>query len=538
MGKILTLDNVPIFNRKIGKIATIDKLLKSVNYKVGDVVEVLGYYTAGDGAGHLRQKMAVGYAGQDAVIGADGSIWGIVHNEEVSVSWFGAKGDGANDDTIAIQSALSSKAQTIKFPLGTFLVTDTLNVRGARKTLKGFGIGSSPYKYVYNKIITNTSNIKPIFNVSGVGTSGYRNGLLIDGIHIEGNDKCDGIYFEGSTASLSMINCSIGLCKKALVFDNTLIAHFSNLDISKNETALYFKSDYFNNVSFRDCRIYGNKKVIAQANYDKQFGHGVLFDCCEIEANGYDDYTGNCMEISLGTSSSDSFGIKFSNCWIEGNKGEYILKINAIGTTNSTIILDDNVIFGQTTKTINLTGTNNRVKIVAKNTSNYSAVTGGSITISNGSTNLFMSCVFSSRSLTNGSYINELGSMSNDGYNTFLNGIDIINNAGGQPTTVRKRAGNPNSLEFTTVSDFYFNCNKFYINGVAYGGATQALNTPYYTTKMEEQGILQDYYGYLDEVHEYEKTQNTTDGITTLSIVREPILPKSVEEFAKVYGLL
>lgn len=80
------------------KVGTIEDLKKSKKYKVGDVVEVLGYYSAGDGAGHPRQKKPSGYTGADAVIGADGSIWGVVHSGKVNVSWFGAKGDGINDD--------------------------------------------------------------------------------------------------------------------------------------------------------------------------------------------------------------------------------------------------------------------------------------------------------------------------------------------------------------------------------------------------------------------------------------------------------
>ncbi len=85
---------------------TINDLIASTKYSVGDVVEVLGYYTKGDGAGHQRQKKPEGYNGTDAVIGVDGSVWGIVHNGEVNVSWFGAKGNGITDDTVAIQKAL------------------------------------------------------------------------------------------------------------------------------------------------------------------------------------------------------------------------------------------------------------------------------------------------------------------------------------------------------------------------------------------------------------------------------------------------
>lgn len=88
------------------KVNTIEELKKSKKYKIGDVVEVLGYYTPGDGGGHPRKKMPTGYVGADSTIGEDGSIWGIVHSGEINVSWFGAKGDGIANDTEFIKNCI------------------------------------------------------------------------------------------------------------------------------------------------------------------------------------------------------------------------------------------------------------------------------------------------------------------------------------------------------------------------------------------------------------------------------------------------
>ncbi|MGL5714603.1 MAG: glycosyl hydrolase family 28-related protein, partial [Paraclostridium sp.] len=122
-------------------VNTIEDLKKQTKYAVGDVVEVLGYYTKGDGAGHPRQKKPVGYTGADAVIGADGSIWGIVHSGEVNVSWFGAKGDGISDDTIHIQNAINF-SENIKINKGKFLIS-RLNFpyTFANKSFAGSGYG-------------------------------------------------------------------------------------------------------------------------------------------------------------------------------------------------------------------------------------------------------------------------------------------------------------------------------------------------------------------------------------------------------------
>ncbi|MGL5713998.1 MAG: hypothetical protein ACRCX2_13335 [Paraclostridium sp.] len=130
--------------RKMSTEDNIEELKKATRYKAGDVVEVLGYYSAGDGAGHTRQKKAVGYNGADAVIGVDGSIWGIVHNGEVNVSWFGAKGDGVTDDAPVFRKVVSyCKGDfTIKLPKGKFLMNS-----GDPRGLLSNGVFEKPNEY-------------------------------------------------------------------------------------------------------------------------------------------------------------------------------------------------------------------------------------------------------------------------------------------------------------------------------------------------------------------------------------------------------
>ena len=79
--------------------------LKRLNLKSGEVIEVLGYYTKGDGANHKRI-----IADSDDGSGVEldnGKFANIIHNGEVNVSWFGAKGNGVDDDKLLIQKALT-----------------------------------------------------------------------------------------------------------------------------------------------------------------------------------------------------------------------------------------------------------------------------------------------------------------------------------------------------------------------------------------------------------------------------------------------
>lgn len=69
---------------------TIADLVSSASnkYRIGDVVELNGYYTAGDGAGHKRKIEATD---DGSGVQLANGLWGnVVHNGEVNVSWFGA----------------------------------------------------------------------------------------------------------------------------------------------------------------------------------------------------------------------------------------------------------------------------------------------------------------------------------------------------------------------------------------------------------------------------------------------------------------
>lgn len=98
--------------------------MKQKNLKIGDIIEVLGYYTAGDGAEHKRI-----IANEDDGSGVQlvNGLWAnIVHNGEVNVSWLGAKGDGITDDTLAIQKAINI-CDYIYIPNGKYLITPQLD---------------------------------------------------------------------------------------------------------------------------------------------------------------------------------------------------------------------------------------------------------------------------------------------------------------------------------------------------------------------------------------------------------------------------
>lgn len=108
--KILTLDNIPVIKKNIGRIDTIEKLKASTIYSLGDVVEVLGFHAKGDGSHHKRIAKAEDDGSGE--LGQNGIWWCIVHNGEVNVSCINKVGTYFEDKTLILDKDFEITTET------------------------------------------------------------------------------------------------------------------------------------------------------------------------------------------------------------------------------------------------------------------------------------------------------------------------------------------------------------------------------------------------------------------------------------------
>lgn len=92
------------------QIANVEEMIKRKNLKVGDIVELLGYYTAGDGAGHKR-VIADSDDGSGVQLG--NGLWANIYEERIHPSYFGI--DKNNIDLALLRKFVSYNKEKFLF---------------------------------------------------------------------------------------------------------------------------------------------------------------------------------------------------------------------------------------------------------------------------------------------------------------------------------------------------------------------------------------------------------------------------------------
>lgn len=137
-------EDFEIMDEKARPVINVDTMKSLQNLVVGDVIKTLGYYELNDGGSALylikeRTGEEVEDSGSIHFIG-EGLVGELILNGIVNIKQFGAKGDGIQDDTTAIQSAINYLASkyssdslygnknTIEFPNGNYCINSTITI--------------------------------------------------------------------------------------------------------------------------------------------------------------------------------------------------------------------------------------------------------------------------------------------------------------------------------------------------------------------------------------------------------------------------
>lgn len=185
------------------------RALDATVFTAGYQADVAGYANIGDGGGGMfyYSPAAVDADNDGTILAPTNGIgrWFRLFSGDVNPRWFGAKGDNATNDTVALQSTINyavANGNAIKVPPGTYLHTGLTGL-GSGLWLSGSG--------QLKTILLNTGA-----GASLVSTAGVR-GLVIDGMQINGNvGSTDGVSLTDNFGAVRLINLIFNVKAKAV----------------------------------------------------------------------------------------------------------------------------------------------------------------------------------------------------------------------------------------------------------------------------------------------------------------------------------
>ena len=138
--------------------------------------------------------------GGTIIVGADGRRWKRDYSGYLNAKWFGAVGNGYDNDTTPIQNAINSVPSggaTVLLPYGSYLITEKLT-QTKRVRLIGEGIGEQPGEVGMTRIIKASSMNTDAIELSVAGS-------VIEQIEFYGNigNAGNGIYVHAGRCALS-----------------------------------------------------------------------------------------------------------------------------------------------------------------------------------------------------------------------------------------------------------------------------------------------------------------------------------------------
>lgn len=215
---------------------TIAEMQKDSKLKSGKVVEVLGYYQAGDGAGHKR-VIADSDDGSGVLLN-NGLYANIIHNGEVNVSWLGAKGDGVSDDGDIIKKAISC-CNIVKLDNNkVYATTKTIYVGTRQKTLTSSDSverGMAKIKYIGE---LNQKGAVVIVGANNVGKFDVdATADVLSNIQIDANNLCGiGVYSTYATNETRIENVvTYNTLEYGMYFGKSWYTTFRNLTAKQSK---------------------------------------------------------------------------------------------------------------------------------------------------------------------------------------------------------------------------------------------------------------------------------------------------------------
>ncbi|GAB3459578.1 hypothetical protein GCM10027321_17650 [Massilia terrae] len=256
--------------------------------------------------------------------------------DEINVRDFGAKGDGAADDTDAINAAIAyAKAKRFRcvvVPSGNYKTSGSIVIGGNFQD--GFELRG------HRASITATANA-PVFLVDArhpEAAPEVRIHVLLHGFDVVGPGKAhanSAAIQAQHGANVHAKDCSLKNCNRGLYGYGNLISQYDNLFIQGCAYGIDLAADGEfapNDVHFTNCQIIANDRAIRA----KTFPNGAItFVGCEIEGNNSNGAIDDGVPVA---EFANAGKVTMIGCHMEDNPGQFNIYYDALARNHLNLI--------------------------------------------------------------------------------------------------------------------------------------------------------------------------------------------------------
>ncbi|MDR8395521.1 tail fiber domain-containing protein [Paraburkholderia sp. USG1] len=221
-GKVAVYQGIPPseFSSRIGRVVDAISALKGLSHLTYTHAFVTGYYGAGDGGGGAYTYDSTDTVSADnggtVIVASDGGRWKLSYTSTLAAAQFGAREDGATDDTAAVTAALGARAG------GTVTFRNKLYI-GSNLTIPSGCCLKGPLENVGERRNEswNYNTIGTIL-LNGAATINLGEAATVCGCYVLNSALANALPFATATAAQAAVNAFAGTPFTALGADAQL----------------------------------------------------------------------------------------------------------------------------------------------------------------------------------------------------------------------------------------------------------------------------------------------------------------------------